>query len=341
MDELLKYVSTVLLPYGNRLPRSYNEAKKLVKRLGLNYNIIHYCPNGCVLFKKELEHATVCPRNDYGASRYILGLNSIPGRVIRHFLLVPRLLRMYRSGVIAKLLQFHTDFPNEDTDVMKSVVDSPTWEFVDSNIDLSFILESRNMRFGLPLNGVNPFKHNNTQNSTWPVLMLIYNLPPYLVTKKFFIQLSILIFGKDASTNESIDVFIRPLVEELQQLWKGVPVQDFSKSLGERRFILRGLLMWTISDYPGYGLISGVCTHGYRGCVVCGPQTDSRLAKSGNKLDVDQNVCGRKIVFGGSRRWTRQNHPYRRNVEFNGKDDFRGIPIRMTVKDTIRCIEAR
>jgi hypothetical protein len=65
------------------------------------------------------------------------------------------------------------------------------------------------------------------------MLMLIYNLPPYLITKKFFIQLSILIFGKDAPTNENIDVFIRLLMEELQQLWKGVPTQDFSKSPGE------------------------------------------------------------------------------------------------------------
>ena len=67
MDELLNYVLTVLLPRGNKLPRSYNEAKRLVKRLGLNYNIIHCCRNGCMLFRKELEHATVCPNRDYGA----------------------------------------------------------------------------------------------------------------------------------------------------------------------------------------------------------------------------------------------------------------------------------
>jgi hypothetical protein len=92
MDELLKYVSTILLPCGNRLPRSYNEAKKLVRRLGLNYNIIHCCPNSCVLFRKELQYAIVCPRSDCRASRYIAGSNYIPGRVIRHFPLMPRLL---------------------------------------------------------------------------------------------------------------------------------------------------------------------------------------------------------------------------------------------------------
>jgi hypothetical protein len=111
-------------------------------------------------------------------------------------------------------------------------------------------------------------------------------------------QLTILISGKSAPTNENIDVFIRPLVEELQLLWKGIPAQDFGRPPGEWQFKLRGILISTISDYPGYGLISGVCTHGYRGCAVCGPSIESRAAKSGNKLDANQKVCGSKIVFG-------------------------------------------
>jgi hypothetical protein len=142
MDELLKYVSTVLLPCGNKLPRSYNEAKRLVKRLGLNYNNFHCCRNGYVLFRKELEHAIVCPNRDCGALRYIPSSNCVPTRLIRHFPLLPRLLRIYRSLAIAKLLRFHTDFPNHDRDVMKSIVDSPAWKPVDTNVDPSFALES-------------------------------------------------------------------------------------------------------------------------------------------------------------------------------------------------------
>jgi hypothetical protein len=339
MNELLKYLSAFLLPPGNRLPRSHNKAKNMVKKLGLNYNIIPCCLNGCVLFRKALEHVGLCP--ECGASKFIPGSNCIPARVIRHFPLIPRLLRMYRSTAISKLLRFHTDFPNADRDVMKSLADSPAWEFVNTHVDPSFALETRNLRFGFALDGVNPFKHNNTQHSTWPVLMLIYNLPPFLVTKKFFIQLSILISGKDAPLNQNIDVFIRPLVEELQLLWKGIPTQDFSRLPDERHFQLRGILMWNILDYPGYGLISGLYTHGYKGCVVCGPATDSRAAKSGNKLDGDQNVWGSKIVFGGSRRWTRRSHPYKRSLHFNRKVDFRAAPVRMTTEEIIRCAEAK
>jgi hypothetical protein len=51
----------------------------------------------------------------------------------------------------------------------------------------------------------------------------LYYLPPYLVTKKFFIQLCILISGKDAPTLESIEIVLQPLIEELQKLWIGIP----------------------------------------------------------------------------------------------------------------------
>ena len=81
----------------------------------------------------------------------------------------------------------------------------------------------------MALDGVNSFPHTNTTHSTWPIIMFLYNLFPYLVTKKFFIQLCILISGKNSPTNENMDVFIQPLVEELQKLWSGVIAQDFSK----------------------------------------------------------------------------------------------------------------
>jgi len=48
MNKLLKYLLIVLLPMRNMLSSSHYKAKKLIRKLGLNYNIIHACPNGCV-----------------------------------------------------------------------------------------------------------------------------------------------------------------------------------------------------------------------------------------------------------------------------------------------------
>jgi hypothetical protein len=82
---------------------------------------------------------------------------------------------MWRSTTISKLLKYHTDNPNRKRTVMKSVADSLAWEHDETHVDPSFLLESGNMRFGLALDGINPFCHNNTRHSTWPVLLLLYN----------------------------------------------------------------------------------------------------------------------------------------------------------------------
>ena len=88
------------------------------------------------------------------------------------------------------------------------------------------------MRLALALDGVNPFKLSNTNWSTWPVLILIDNLEPWFVTKKFFISLCILISGKRSPSDGNIDVYLRPLLDELKQLWQGVPTLDFSQPRG-------------------------------------------------------------------------------------------------------------
>jgi hypothetical protein len=39
-----------------------------------------------------------------------------------------------------------------------------------------FGLESRNIRFALSTNGMNPFGENMTVHSKWPVILMMYNL---------------------------------------------------------------------------------------------------------------------------------------------------------------------
>ena len=98
--------------------------------------------------------------------------------------------------------------------------------------------------------------------STWPVTVQNYNLPPWLYTKKFFILLALLIPGKQSMTGEHLDVYLEPLVEELLQLWKGVSAYDVCQDVGHQKFTLRGMLIWTIHDYPGYGAVSGFSHQG-------------------------------------------------------------------------------
>ena len=331
--ELLRYLSEDLLPEENKMPNSHYAAAKTIRKLGLEYNNIHACPDGCVLYEGEHEETQTCPK--CSKSRWLEGTNSIPAKVIRHFPLIPRLRRMWRSPEIAAMLTGHTKHVSDDG-VMRSVVDSPAWKHIDTDAAFdNFGRETRNMRLALALDGVNPFKLSNTNWSTWPVLVLIYNLEPWFVTKKFFISMCILISGKRSPTATNIDVFLRPLLNELHQLWRGVSAQDFTQPVGSRRFNLRGLLMWTISDFPAYGLISGLCVHGYKGCPCCGPETDGRSAKTGD-LRADRTTRGYKIVFGGIRRYLARQHPYRRNTRFNGNRENRTAPPTMSGQDVIR-----
>ena len=93
--------------------------------------------------------------------------------------------------------------------------------------------------------------------------------------------------------------------------------------------------MWTISDFPAYALISGLTCKGYKGCPSCGPDTDARMAKTGDVLS-NRRVRGSKIVYGGIRRYLPRHHPYRRNRRFNGQMEHRLEPPIMSGKDIVR-----
>lgn len=333
MDELLRYLSTDLLPQDNKLPGTHYVARRSIRKLGLNYNNVHACPDGCVLFEEEHADLDSCPK--CSKSRWIEGSSAIPVKVIRHFPLIPRLKRMWRSSEIAGMLTGYTKHVSSD-DIMRSVVDSPAWKHIDNDPEFGdFGKEKRNMRFALSLDGVNPFKLSNTNWSTWPILLLCYNFEPWFVTKKFFISMCILISGKHSPTSKNMDVFLRPLMRELLELWTGVQALDYSQPEGSRAFSLRALVMWTITDFPAYGLISGLCCKGYKGCPPCGPETEARMAGTGDLLN-DRRTKGSKLVYGGIRRYLPRHHPYRRNKRFNGTHEHRTTPNVVTGLDVIR-----
>jgi hypothetical protein len=59
-----------------------------------------------------------------------------------------------------------------------------------------FVTDSRNIGFGLSIDGFNPFSNKTCIWSTWLVMLLVYNLPPWMATKWFFMLFALLIPGK-------------------------------------------------------------------------------------------------------------------------------------------------
>ena len=284
LNELLMLLSLSILPAGNCLPKSEYEASKILRRLGLQYNMIHACPNGCCLFKGDLEDKENCPVCD--KERYRMCRRSrVPALILRHFPLIPQLQRLFSSRKLSKLNLWRHFHKSEDGK-MRHTADSPQWKFVHTDLepdagDAMFGQDPRHIHLGLAVDGMNPYAEKRSTQSLTPVIMFNYNLPPWMVTKKYFVMLCLLIPTKLRLTGLNFDVFLQPLVDELQTLWSrgGVLTRDARAYMGMSHFNTRAVLMWTLHDFPAYGLISGLTTKGFKACPVCGPHTISRRSK--------------------------------------------------------------
>jgi len=107
---------------------------------------------------------------------------------------------------------------------LRHPADGKAWEdFNDRNHD--FAADARNVRLGLPSDGFNPFQNCSAKHSTWPVMLIPYNLPPWICMNQTSLILSMIIPGPSSPGND-IDVYLEPLIDELLELWKGVQTKD-------------------------------------------------------------------------------------------------------------------
>ena len=67
--------------------------------------------------------------------------------------------------------------------------------------------------------------------------------------------------------SRTIDVYLKPFIDKLKFLWSdGIHKFDISK---KHNFIMKAALMWTISDFLAYGMLSRWSTHGKLACPYC------------------------------------------------------------------------
>nr|XP_017225403.1 PREDICTED: uncharacterized protein LOC108201627 [Daucus carota subsp. sativus] len=321
-SELLLLVGS-MLPEGNTFPSSFSEAKKSLCALGMEYEKIHVCPNDCLLYRGEKDEdetrCRVCQASRWKLNKKGEELEGVPAKVLWYFPLIPRLRTLFSSAQTAKDLTWH-DTERINDGKLRHPADSKTWKEVDSKWP-EFSSDSRNLRLALSSDGFNPFYSTNIDYSCWPVLMSIYNLPPWLCMKRKYIMLCLLISGPKEPGND-IDVFLQPLIEDLQNLWTGKQVYDAYK---REYFLLRGILLWTISDNPAYGNLSGNIVKGYNACPVC---------VDGTKATRLANNC--KCVVMRHRRWLPRAHPYRRKKEdFDNTVEKGTAPIPLTGEEVL------
>ena len=141
-----------------------------------------------------------------------------------YFLVIPWLKRLFRCRANAKLMRWHKEERKAD-DKIRHPANGSQWRLIDREFS-NFAEDLRNIRFGLSTDGFNPFGVFSSSHSTWPVTLCMFNLPPWMSMKWKFIMIPIIIQGPKQPGND-IDVYLRPLIEDLQTLWKkGVPMWD-------------------------------------------------------------------------------------------------------------------
>lgn len=235
--------------------------------------------NDCILYRKEYENLSTCPNEKCNEPRYKSNGSKVPRKVLRYFPLTTRLQRLYVNKEIACDMRWHKDKRVDDDNIMRHPADSEAWKHFNRTHEL-FAQDPRNVRLGLATDGFNPFGNLSNAYSIWPVFLVPYNLPPWKCMKDPFFIMSMLIPGPKSPGNE-IDVYLQPLIDELNELWNGVEAYDAYK--GEK-FILRAALLWTINDFPAYAMLSGYSTKGYLACPLCMSETSCMHLSNSMKL---------------------------------------------------------
>nr|ABA97098.1 transposon protein, putative, CACTA, En/Spm sub-class [Oryza sativa Japonica Group] len=273
--DLLKLVKNIL-PEGNKLPETTYEAKKIVCPLGLEVQKIHACPNYCSLYRGEkYENLEACPVCK--ALRYKIRRDD-PGEVDG---------QLTKKRIPAKVMWYFPIIP-----WLRRLFRNKG--------------NARIMRWHAEERQQDGMLRHPADGSQWRNIDRKF--------KEFGKDARNIRFGPKQPGND-IDVYLKPLVEDLKLLWKkeGVPVWDEDK---HEEFNIRALLFVTINDWPALSNLSRQSNKGYKACTHCMDETESTYLKH----------C-RKVIYMGHRRFLAANHPVRKKGKhFEHKADHRTKP---------------
>ena len=283
-----------------------------------------------LLYRNEYADLEKCPRckksrwKSNESNGNVIGKKKnhkkVPQKILRYFPLTPRLQRLFLTKNITSKMRWHKEGKVDDG-ALRHPTDSMAWKQLDE-VHSWFALNSRSVRLGLTSDGFNPYGVMSSSHSTWPVMLIPHSLPPWMCLKQPFWIMSMIIPGP-TSLGNNIDIYLQPLIDELNQLWEnGVETYDVSL---EQNFHLHVAILWTINDFPAYAVMSGWSTKGELACPCCYKDTVSLRLKH-----------GRKHCYMGHRRFLEANYKWRRNKEaFDNTWETREAPKPLSGNDVI------
>ncbi|RDY06506.1 hypothetical protein CR513_09499, partial [Mucuna pruriens] len=148
---------------------------------------------------------------------------------------------------------------------------------------LDFDNKPGNLRIGLSTNGMNPYGNLCSKPSSWSILLVIYNLSPWLCMKCKYMILSMMIFGPRKPGNDIDD--------------EGIEVFDKYNNHNFKIFVV---LFCTINDFLAYENLSKYNYKGHKACRICEEGTS-----------YHQLTHGRKTYYLGHCKFLKASHSYR------------------------------
>ncbi|XP_021729830.1 uncharacterized protein LOC110696802 [Chenopodium quinoa] len=284
------------IPNNNNMANTFYEVKKIVKGLELPHEKIHACPKGCMLFWKDDVQLSTC--RVCGSDRYKKTSKGslVPLNVLISFPITPRLQRLYATKNISEEMTWHSKNPRVQG-TMAHPSDSEAWKHLDRCFP-EFSNDPHNVRLGLCTDGFAPHGKFGGQYSCWPVIFTPYNLSPSMCMERQFMFLSLLVPGPK-NPKGNLDVYMQPLVQELKQLWEvGANTYDISRT---QNFNLRAAILWTVSDFAAYGMLSGWTTAGKKACPYFMDKSKTFWLEHGGKVSW----------FDCHRQFLATDHPFR------------------------------
>jgi hypothetical protein len=199
----------------------------------MKYEKIDVCKDNCMIFYKEHKNETKCLK--CGKPRFIAVVNEGGEKVttktahkqLRYKPLTPRMKWLSISNKTARHMRWHKKGVRENDQVMVHPSDSEAWKALD-DFDPDFARDAWNARIELATDGFMPYSMSASSYSCWPIFTILYNLPPALCMKYEYMFLCLITPGPD-HPGSRINVMLKPLIEELKQLWQGVEAYDYDQ----------------------------------------------------------------------------------------------------------------
>ncbi|KAG2192673.1 hypothetical protein INT47_009243 [Mucor saturninus] len=272
---LISFINAILEHYGEsfRLPTSIPGLKKMTGYSAMTSGVSTFvaCSDCHTLYKSNSEVPTCCTgkklgrQNECGNSLFKSGISNglTAKRTFVYNSLKTALAKLFKRPNFETAINMWNRGPKVPG-TMFDVYDGKMWkEFVDED-GMQFVARERSLLLTLNIDWFQPF--DGVTYSCGAIYLTINNLPRDERNKMENVILVGLMPGpKEASTAE-INNYLRPLVNELEELYTGISIDTYSRSGA----LVRAALLMVACDIPAARKTCGFTSHNSRNaCHKC------------------------------------------------------------------------